>query len=319
MTIVFLDAKTMGFGTQRDLFTPLGTYVEYDATMPAQIVERAEEAEIIITNKVMLDRQTLARLPNLRLICVTATGTNNVDRAYASEHNITVKNVVNYSSHSVAQHVFSMLLSYMHQVQAFDEFVKEGAYTRSGMFTHYIRPIYELKNKTFGIIGLGNIGKTVANIATAFGADVQYYSTSGKNHVKTYPRVSLGHLMETSDFISIHAPLNAQTENLIALDELKKMKKSAIILNLARGGIINEEALAKAIEADLIGGACVDVFSAEPLDKNHPLLQVSKKEKLVLSPHIAWTSVEARTLLMKRTVENIREFISTKAQGPAGA
>jgi lactate dehydrogenase-like 2-hydroxyacid dehydrogenase len=232
-----------------------------------------------------------------------------VDLEAARESEIAVKNAVGYSSQSVAQHTIASLLQLYNQLNYYDAYVKSGEYARSDIFTHYGPPITELHKKTVGIIGLGNIGKAVARIALGFDAKVNYYSTSGKNTQDEYTRLSLADLLTTSDIISIHAPLNEKTQNLISSEQLSMMKSSAILINVGRGGIVNELALANAINDGQIGGACVDVFEREPIDMDNPLLKVKYPEKLVLSPHNAWASIEARTKLIDIVYGNIKDFI----------
>lgn len=310
--IVILDAKTAGKVSNLDAFKDFGKVVSYETTSPTETASRASDADIIITNKVVIDRDIMERCSNLKLICITATGMNNVDLDAAKERGIIVKNAVGYSSQSVAQHTIASILQLYNQLNYYDQYVKSGNYAKSDIFTHYGPPITELYQKTFGIIGLGNIGKTVARIASAFDSKVNYYSTSGKNAQGEYPRLSLDELLRTSDIISIHAPLNENTQNLISGQQLSLMKESAILVNVGRGGIVDESALAKAINNNQIGGACVDVFEQEPIDENNPLLKVKYPEKLVLSPHNAWASTEARTKLMDIVYRNIEEFIQSQ-------
>ncbi len=307
--IVILDANTLGKVRNIDKLSDFGNVVTFGTTSPDETVLRIANAEIIITNKVVIDREVVGKCPNLKLICISATGMNNVDLDAAKEKGIVVKNAVGYSSHSVAQHTIASILRLYNQLSYYDTYVKKGDYSQSDIFTHYGPPIIELYNKTWGIIGLGNIGKTVARIATGFDAKVNYYSTSGKNTQNEYPRLSLDELLGTSDIISIHAPLNEKTQNLISTRELSLMKPASILVNMGRGGIVDELALANAVNDHQIAGACVDVFEKEPINKDNPLLKVKYPEKLVLSPHNAWASTEARTKLMDIVYRNIEEFI----------
>lgn len=310
--IVILDAKTLGKVPNIDKLSDFGKVVSYETTSPTETALRLADAEIVITNKVVIDKGVMVKCPNLKLICISATGMNNVDLEAAKERGIVVKNAVGYSSHSVAQHTIAFILQLYNQLSYYDTYVKNGDYSRSDIFTHYGPPITELYNKTFGIIGLGNIGKTVARIALGFDAKVNYYSTSGKNTQNEYPRLSLDELLSTSDIISIHAPLNEKTQNLISTEQLALMKSTSILVNVGRGGIVNELALADAIDNNQIGGACVDVFENEPINPDNPLLNVKHPEKLVLSPHNAWASIEARTKLIDIVYQNIEEFIKSQ-------
>ena len=308
MNIVFLDAQTMGNPPNIDKLHSLGAYTEYALTTPEQVIERLTHADIAITCKVVIDKAVMQQLPNLKLICVAATGTNNIDLEYARQTGVLVKNAANYSTNSVAQATFAMLFQLLNQCNYYDAFVKNGSYSTNNMFTHYGPHVHELAGKYFGIIGLGNIGLKVATIAEAFGCHVSYYSTSGNNKNNTYPSLPLHDLLAQSDVVSIHCPLNDATKNMISAHELKLMKPSSILLNMARGGIVNEGDLANAIDENVLFGACFDVFTKEPVIADNPLLHVKHKERLVLAPHTAWISVEARTTLIEKIAANIISF-----------
>lgn len=298
----------MGNTPNLKVFETLGEFTAYQVTSPPQTIERLKNADVAILCKVVIGKREMDQLPNLKLICVAATGTNNIDLDYAKSKGIEVKNVAAYSTNSVAQATFSMVLALLNNVQYFDSYVKSGDYAANDMFTHIGRTVTELNGKTYGVIGLGSIGKKVAEIAKSFGCNIIYYSTSGKNDNSEYQQVTLEQLLKTSDVVSIHCPLNDSTRNLITYERLSLMKPSAIIINMARGGIVDESALAKALDEDKIAGAGTDVYSIEPVTLDNPLLNIKNKEKIILSPHSAWTSVEARTLLIERIAENIREF-----------
>jgi glycerate dehydrogenase len=309
MNIVFLDADTIG----KDIaLTPLeawGGLKVFGTTFSNELPERIKHADIIITNKVMLRQPEIDAASNLKLICVTATGVNNVDTEYAAKKGIVVKNVAGYSTESVLQSTFASLLALLHNIPYFDYYVKSGAYSTSPIFTHFGHTFRELAGKSFGIIGMGAIGKRVAEVACAFGANVSYYSTSGQNTCNGYTRLSLPELLRQSDVVSIHAPLNEKTSNLIGYHELQTMKPTALLVNMGRGGIVNETDLAKALDNGLIGGAAIDVYEQEPLPDDHPYLCVKNKQKLILTPHVAWGSVEARTRVIALTAKNIENFI----------
>jgi lactate dehydrogenase-like 2-hydroxyacid dehydrogenase len=309
MKIVFLDSSTVGDLKNIDRLKEFGELVCFEQTAHHERLERAADADILITNKVIIDPEIMDGCPNLRLICISATGMNNVDLEYALRKNIRVINVENYSTYSVTQSTFGMLFYLLNHTRYYDEYVKSGKYSKSQIFTHHGRPFHELKNRVFGIIGLGTIGKSVARIATAFQCRVIYYSTSGKNFDREYAGVDLDELLDVSDFISIHAPLNDRTLNLIDYPEICRMKRSAILINAGRGGIINEAGLARALDEDRILGAATDVLSREPVSVDNPLLKIRNKEKLLITPHIAWASVEARTLLMDKVYDNIRTYL----------
>jgi lactate dehydrogenase-like 2-hydroxyacid dehydrogenase len=309
MKIVVLDAATLGKLTDLQRIHELGQVQLFESTRPEERLGHIGDAEIVVTNKVLLDRKVLAEAKNLRLICITATGVNNVDLDYAAERGIEVRNAAAYSTFSVAQHTFSMLFQLMHDAGYYDQYVKSGRYSGSSLFTHYGPAIRELHGKAFGIIGLGTIGRQVARIATAFGARVSYFSSSGHTQNSDYPRLSLSELLESCDIVSIHAPLTDRTANLISSNELARMKETAILINVGRGGIVDEAALAKALENGKPGGACLDVFSHEPIRADNPLLNSAIATKLVLTPHVAWTSQEARDRLFDITLQNIREYL----------
>ena len=305
--IVVLDAITLG-NVDFDKLKEFGEVILYDKTKVEDVEERIKDASIILTNKVVLNKDNLKDAEKLEIICETATGFNNIDVEYAKSKNIAVTNVAGYSTPTVAQHTFATILHLYDKIGYYDEFVKSGEYSKSGMFTNLDRPFNDIEGKTWGIIGLGNIGKRVAKIAEAFGAKVVYYSTSGKNNNLEYKRVELDELLSESDIISIHSPLNKNTEGLFNYDNLKKMKKTSVIINMGRGPIVVEEDLAKAIDENIISGAALDVFSVEPMPENSPLLKIKNKEKIVMTPHIAWASIEARERLFNDLIENIKAF-----------
>ncbi|ADV45512.1 D-2-hydroxyacid dehydrogenase [Nitratifractor salsuginis] len=308
MNLVLLDAETLGEDLDLTPLERFGKLTVYPRTLPGETSERIRDAEVVITNKVVLDRETIVKAPRLKLICIAATGMNNVDLQAAEELGIAVKNVAGYSTPSVAQHTFAMLLYLEEQLAYYDRFVKEGSWSRGGLFTHLDRPFLEIAGKRWGIIGLGTIGREVAKIAAAFGAQVSYYATSGIPHAGDYPHQELGDLLAQSDIISIHAPLNERTRGLIGAKELSLMKDRAILLNLGRGGIVDEAALAAELNRrELYAG--LDVTETEPLPEDSPLLNLSHPERLLITPHIAWASLEARERLLEGIVRNIEEFV----------
>lgn len=306
--IVFLDAATLG---KVDLgpLKKLGHFVSYPLTSASERIERIADAEIIITNKVRIDREVMDRCSSLRLICIAATGMNNIDLDYAAGKGIIVKNVAGYSTPSVTQLTFAMLLTLMNRVHQADEWIKAGHYSKSVVFSCHDFDFSELATLRFGIIGMGTIGQHVAKVATAFGAEVVYYSTSGKNNSVPYLRLSLEELLASSDIVSIHAPLNDLTRGLIGKKQLQMMKPGAYLLNLGRGGIVNETDLAEALDEGWIAGAALDVFTSEPLPADHPFLQLKHPERILLTPHIAWASHEAQQRLIDRIAENIQSYL----------
>ncbi len=302
--IVLLDTLTFG-KTDLSCFEAFGSVQNYKTTSTNATQERIRDAEVIVTNKVVITSEHMQKAKHLKLICVAATGTNNVDLAAAKELGILVKNVAGYSTDSVVQHTFSMLFYLLGHSRYYDESVKNAVYSKSGIFTDVSQPFFEIKGKKWGIIGLGEIGRGVANIAKCFGAELFYYSTSGVNRTQDFQRVNLETLLQSCDIITIHAPLNETTKNLLDYKALSTCKEGAVVLNLGRGGIINEVAVAKLVdEKEIYFG--LDVFEKEPLVQTSPLLHVKNKERLYMTPHIAWTSVEAREKLIARVCENIK-------------
>jgi len=308
MKIVFLDAKTMGNDVNLEAFKKFGEFITYGTTSKAQTVEHISNAQVVLTNKVVIDSEIMDKCPQLRLICITATGMNNVDLEYAKKKGIEVKNAAGYSTTSVTQTTFTLALYLLAQTKFYDTFVNSGEWSKSDLFTNVERPYNEIKGKKWGIIGFGTIGKNVAKIADAFGANISYYSTSGTNNDNSYTRMELHEMLSKCDIVSIHAPLNEKTNGLIKKEQLNLMKKGAILLNLGRGGIVDEADLAEAIDNNSIL-AGLDVTTTEPIEENNPLLYVKQKDNLVITPHIAWASYEARVELMKIVADNIKSFI----------
>lgn len=306
MKIAFLDAATMG-DVSFEPFEKLGDFTRYENSTPEEARERVRDLDVLLINKVIVDKELIDSAPNLKLICIAATGVNNIDVEYAASKGIPVRNAVGYSTDSVVQTTFMHILSLVGGAPYFDESVKSGSYSRSGMFTDTKWNWWELAGKTIGIIGMGNIGQKVARIAEAFGMKVCYYSTSGTGHCKDYPCLSLEELLKTSDIVSVHAPLNERTLNLIGKEQLSMMKSQAYLVNVGRGAIIVEEDLAQAVDDGVIAGAGVDVFVTEPLPESHPYLRMRHPERMRLSPHIAWASIEARDRLIGIMAENIQK------------
>ena len=306
MKIVFLDAATMG-DVSFEPFERLGEFVSYPMSTPEQARERVADADVLMINKVLVNKELIDAAPDLKLVCVAATGVNNIDVDYAASKGIPVRNVAGYSTDSVAQSTFMHILSLAGGAPYFDESVKSGSYSRSGMFTDPNWNWTELSGKTIGIIGMGNIGRKVAAIAQAFGMDVCYYSTSGTAHCKEYPCLSLDELLKVSDVVSVHAPLNERTFNLLGAKEFAMMKPTAYVINAGRGAIIVEKDLADAVDNGVIAGAGIDVFVQEPIPEDHPYLNMKHPERMRLAPHVAWASVEARKRLVAMMADNVRK------------
>ena len=308
MNIVLLDAKTLGDDLDISALESFGTLTVYQTTSKEETLERIRIADIVITNKVVITANMMEETPRLKLICIAATGMNNVDLDAAKFKGIEVKNVAGYSTKSVVQHTFAMALYLLEKMAYYDAVVKDASWTESGLFTDVSQPFYEISGKRWGIIGLGTIGQEVAKIATAFGAEVSYHSTSGKNLHHAYPHQSLEFILKDCDIISIHAPLNDDTYDLINENNLHYIKDDAILLNLGRGGIINETDLAFELDRRTFY-AGVDVLEQEPMTLNNRLNEVKHKERLLITPHMAWASIEARKKLLEGIVENIRVFM----------
>lgn len=308
MKIVFLDCDTIGHDIDLSAYDALGEVVKYPTSTSAEVPARVADADVIVTNKVLMNAETLGDAKNLKLVCLTATGTNNLDMEFLASRNIEWRNVAGYSTESVSQHTFAMLLFLMEKLSYFDNYVKEDKYVNDAIFTHLGKTYQEISGKTWGIIGLGNIGRKVAEIARAFGANVVYYTASNSPAQEGYTKVDLDTLLATSDILTIHAPLNEYTEGLMNKETFAKMKSSAILINVGRGPIIVEEDLVDALNNGQIAAAGLDVLHTEPMTEDCPLRSIKDSNKLLITPHIAWASVEARTKLLGIIHGQITEF-----------
>ncbi len=308
MKIVFLDAKTIGDDIDLSGYDQLGEVVKYAFSTSDEVPARVTDADVLVVNKVQINETTIGQAKNLKLVCVTATGTNNLDKDYLDSRGIAWRNVAGYSTESVAQHTFAMLFYLLEKLRYYDDYVKKGHYVNDTIFTHFAEHFYELKGKTWGIIGLGNIGRRVASIAEAFGCHIIYASPSGSAPQDGYHQVDMDTLLMTSDIISVHAPLNQDTENLMDGAAFHKMKSTCIFLNLGRGPIVVEQALADALNCKEIAAAGLDVLCVEPMSPDNPLLAIKDSKKLFITPHVAWASIEARTRLMDIILEQIKEY-----------
>lgn len=310
MKIVFLDVKTIGDDIDLSGYEALGEVVKYGFSTTEQARERTKDADVIVLNKVEINEESIGDAKNLKLVCVTATGTNNLDKEYLDSRGISWRNVAGYSTNSVAQHTFAMLFYLLEKLNYYDNYVKNETYVNDVIFTHFGQVFHELTGKTWGIIGLGNIGKKVADIAKLFGANIIYYSASGAPAQAGYTQVDFDTLLTTSDIVSVHAPLNEHTQDLMNTAAFAKMKSTAIFLNLGRGPIVVETDLADALESNEIAAAGLDVLRQEPMSETSPFLRIKDSSKLLITPHIAWASVEARTNLMNIILGQITEFTS---------
>lgn len=306
--IVFLDEYSIA-GCDLSSITSQGDYVAYENTRKEEVVERLKDADIAITNKVLIDGEAMRQLPRLKLICVAATGMNNVDLDTARELGIEVKNAVGYSTTSVAETTLASALALARNIVYFNEYFHDGRYANADRAFSYDRLTFEIRGKRWGIIGMGNIGREVARLATAFGCEVRYFSTSGVKRNEEYEAMELRELLQWCDILSVHSPLNERTRGLVGIEELKAMKPSAIVINVARGGIIDEAALAEALDNGYIAAAALDVFSVEPL-RQSPLYDIKDKYRLLASPHNAWSAVEAIDRLIECVAENIRQWLA---------
>ena len=308
MKIVFLDAKTIGEDIDLSGFDKLGEVVKYGFSTTQEARERTKDADVIVLNKVEINEASIGEAKNLKLVCVTATGTNNLDKDYLASRGIEWRNVAGYSTETVAQHTFALLFYLLEKLHYYDKYVKTERYIGDTTFTHFANVFHELSGKTWGIIGLGNIGRRVADIAKMFGCRVIYYSTSGKNYQEGYERVEFDTLLKESDVVSVHAPLDENTKDLMDAAAFAKMKSTAIFLNLGRGPIVVEKDLADALKRNVIAAAGLDVLSVEPMSSDNPLREIKDSERLIITPHIAWASIEARTRLMETILGQIKEY-----------
>ena len=296
-------------GRSLEKITSQGEYTAYENTKKEDVVERLKGATIAITNKVVIDGEAMRQLPDLKLICIAATGMNNVDLETAKELGIEVKNAVGYSTISVAETTITSALSLARNVIYFNEYFHDGRYSKADRAFCYNRHTFQVSGKKWGIVGMGNIGREVARLASAFGCEVRYYSTSGVKREEQYPAMELEELLKWSDIVSVHSPLNERTRGLIGREQLQLMKPSAMIINVARGGIIDEAALAEALDNEWIAAAALDVFSVEPL-RESPLYNIKDKYRLLASPHNAWSAAEAIDRLIECVAENIRVWLA---------
>lgn len=305
--IVMLERENIGEDVDLSAFEALGELTVYERCTPEQIAERIEDAEVVILNKMPMNETTLADAKKLKLLCVTATGMDNVDLSYCESRGIAVKNVKGYSTATVVQHTFAIFFYLYEKLAYYDTYVKDGSYTKCPVFTHFGERFHELSGKTWGIVGMGEIGRGVAAAATVFGCNVIYYSTSGKNHNQDYREVTFAELLAEADVISVHAPLNEKTRYLFDEAAFAAMKPEAYLINVGRGPIVDTKALFKALDNNLIAGAALDVLEQEPMTEENPLLKIKDSRKLIITPHIAWASVEARRRLMHEVYANIAE------------
>ena len=312
MKLVVLERNSAGTDIDVSCFEKFGEVKYYPNTVAENTAERVKDADIIMANKAPLNETTLKNAPNVKLICLLATGFDNVDLAYCKSRGIKVTNVVNYCTSTVAQHTLLLALALSEKLAFYDDYVKSGTYSAQDRFSNFDRAFYDLEGKTWGIVGMGSIGRRVAALAQAFGCRVIFYSASGKSTCTDYERVELETLLREADILSLHCPLSDRTRGLINKEAFSQMKDSAILVNVARGPVVDTQALYEALVTNQIAGAGLDVLEREPMAKDNPLAQIKDSTKLIITPHMAWASVESRTHLVEEVVKNIEAFLAGK-------
>lgn len=310
MKIVILERHSVGEDVDVTCFERLGEVAYYNNTVEDEVAERVKDADIIIANKAPMTEGTLKNAHHLKLICEFATGYDNIDMEYCKKRGIKAANVVDYSTAAVTQHTFALALFLYEKLGFYDNYVKSGSYAAQSRFSNFDRAFGELEGKTWGIVGMGNIGRRVAGIAEAFGCSVIFYSASGQSRCGEYRRVEFDTLLKEADFLSLHCPLTERTRHLIDKTALSKMKKTAILINVARGAVVNNEDLYNALENGVIAGAGLDVLEYEPIRKEDFLGRIQDNTKLIITPHMAWASTEARNRVVQETYENIRAYLN---------
>lgn len=315
MKIVVLERNSVGPDISVDCFSELGEVVCYpNTTSVEEVIERVVDADIVVANKSPMNEKSLAKAAKLKLICEFATGYDNCDLEYLKGRGIPVCNVVNYCTDMVAQHTFALALALSQSLPHYDDYVKSGEYSAQDRFSNFSVPFYELAGKTWGIVGMGNIGQKVAEIATAFGCNVIFHSVTGTSKVTKYRQVDKATLLAQSDYVSIHCPLSNLTRSFIDAKALEQMKSSAVLINVARGPIVDNTALYEALEAGKIKAAGLDVIEKEPLQLSNPLSRIKDSNKLIITPHLAWGSVEARARCVQGAYDNMKAFIEGHPQ-----
>ncbi|MCH5260031.1 MAG: D-2-hydroxyacid dehydrogenase [Lachnospiraceae bacterium] len=310
MKLVVLERNSAGTDIDVSCFEKFGDVTYYPNTVAENTAERVKDADIVIANKAPLNETTLKNAPNVKLICLFATGFDNVDVAYCKSRGIKVANVVNYCTPAVAQHTLLLALMLTEKIAFYDQYVKSGTYSAQDRFSNFDRAFNDLEGKTWGIVGMGNIGRRVAGLAQAFGCKIIFYSASGNSTCTEYERVDFDTLLRESDILSLHCPLSDRTRGLIDKTALEKMKETAILVNVARGPVVDTQALYDALIRDQIAAAGLDVLEKEPMTKDNPLAKIQDSTKLVITPHMSWASVESRTRLVEEVDKNIEAFLN---------
>ena len=310
MKLVVLERNSAGTDVDVSCLEQFGEVTYYANTAAGHVAERIKEADIVISNKAPLNEGTLADAPNVKLICLLATGYDCVDTEYCKKRGIKVTNVVNYCTPAVAQHTMLLAMMLSEKIAYYDDYVKSGAYSAQDRFSHFDRVFHDLDGKTWGIVGMGNIGRKVAALASAFGCKVIFYSASGKSTYTDYPKVDLDTLLRESDIVSLHCPLTDRTRDLINKDAFDKMKETAILINVARGPVVNNHDLYQALTEEKIMAAGLDVLEKEPMEPSNPLGLIKDSTKLIITPHMSWASIESRTRMIAEIVKNIEAFLN---------
>lgn len=309
MKLVVLERNSIGTDVDVSCFEKFGEVTYYPNTVADNTAEHVADADIVIANKAPLNESTLKDAPNVKLICLFATGFDNVDVAYCKSRGIKVANVVNYCTPAVAQHTLLLALALAEKIAFYDDYVKSGAYSAQDRFSNFDRTFHDLNGKTWGIVGMGNIGHKVASLAQAFGCRVIFYSASGKSTCTEYERVEFDTLLQESDILSLHCPLSDRTKGLINKEAFEKMKETAILINVARGPVVDTQALYEALINNRIAAAGLDVLEKEPMASDNPLIKIQDSTKLIITPHMSWASIESRNCLLGEVVKNIESFL----------
>ncbi|MBD5460914.1 MAG: hydroxyacid dehydrogenase [Lachnospiraceae bacterium] len=311
MNIVVLERNSVGPDIDMSCFQDLGNVTYYLNTVSQQeVAERVRDADVVVVNKAPMNEASLRDALHLKLICELATGYDNCDLGYCKSRGIKVCNVADYCSGMVAQHTFALALALVQKLAHYDHYVKSGAYSAQDRFSNFDIPFTELEGKTWGIVGMGNIGRRVAKIASAFGCRVIFHSVTGKSRVTDYPQVDKDTLLAESDFLSLHCPLSDLSRNFIDRQALQKMKKTAVLINVARGPVVNNTDLYEALLTGEIMAAGLDVLEQEPLRPENPLSRLQDSNQIIITPHLAWGSVEARTRCVAEVYKNIESFLN---------
>ena len=309
MKLVVLERNSVGTDIDVSCLEKFGEVTYYPNTVAENTAGRVKDADIIVVNKAPLNETTLKDAPNVKLICLFATGFDNVDLTYCKSRGIKVANVVNYCTPAVAQHTLLLALALTEKLAFYDSYVKSGTYSAQDRFSNFDRAFHDLEGKTWGIVGMGTIGRRVAGLAQAFGCRVIFYSASGKSTCTEYERVEFDTLLRESDILSLHCPLSDRTRGLINREALAQMKETAILINVARGPVVDTQALYDALINNQIAAAGLDVLEKEPMTKDNPLARIQDSTKLIITPHMAWASTESRINLVQEVYKNIEAFL----------